>query len=201
MTRITAKLENISRVLEQIKADIKNRIMQAGQKSTENITKSAMDLMKEHAPIAFGALRDSIGKKVVYGYPVMYGISATGLKGRETRAYARPIGFGFYKLEVSPSKPNPYAKAVEYGVPPGAYEYTVHGRHYEGVPPWGKGSRLYEWVRLRGLAPFLETSARIARKIAKKGIPPKHFVRKSHSVLVGLVPDIVRRIFDKHLHF
>jgi len=179
MTRITAKLENISRVLEQIKTDIKNRIMQAGQKSTENITQSAMDLMKEHAPVAFGALRDSIGKRLVYGYPVMYGISATGLK--------RPsVG---------------YAEAVEYGVRASAYGYTVHGRHYEGVPPWGKGSRLYEWVRLKGLAPFLATSARIARKIGEKGIPAKHFVKKSHSVLVGLVPDIVKRIFDRHLHF
>ena len=177
--RIPAKLENITRVLEQIKADIKNRIMQAGQKSTENITQSAMDLMKEHAPVAFGALKDSIGKKVVYGYPVMYGISATGLKRSS-------VG---------------YVEAVEYGVPAGAYGYTKQGRHYEGVPPWGRGSRLYEWVRLRGLAPILATSARIARKIAEKGIPAKHFVRKSHSVLVGLVPDIVKRVFDKHLHF
>jgi len=177
--RIPAKLENISRVLEQIKKNITMEIEKAGRETTENITQSAMDLMKEHAPVAFGALKDSIGKRLVYGYPVMYGISATGLK--------RPsVG---------------YAEAVEYGVKASAYGYTVHGRHYEGVPPWGRGSRLYEWVRLRGLAPFLSTSARIARKIGEKGIPAKHFVKKSHSVLVGLVPDTVKRVFDKHLHF
>ena len=179
MTRITAKLENISRVLEEIKKNITMEIEKAGRETTENITQSAMDLMKEHAPVAFGALKDSIGKRLVYGYPVMYGISATGLK--------RPsVG---------------YAEAVEYGVKASAYGYTKHGRHYEGVPPWGRGSRLYEWVRLRGLAPVLATSARIARKIGRKGIPAKHFVKKSHSVLVGLVPDIVKRVFDKHLHF
>jgi len=179
MIRITAKLENISRVLEQIKKNISMEIEKAGRETTKNITQSAMDLMKEHAPVAFGALKDSIGKKLVYGYPVMYGISATGLK----RA---PVG---------------YAEAVEYGVPAGAYGYSVHGKHYEGVPPWGKGSRLYEWVRLRGLVPLLAASARIARKIGRKGIFAKHFVQKSHSVLVGLVPDIVKRIFDKHLNF
>jgi len=179
MTRITAKLENIIKVLEQIKKNITMEIEKAGRETTENITQSAMDLMKEHAPVAFGALKDSIGKKLVYGYPVMYGISATGLKRSS-------VG---------------YVEAVEYGVPAGAYGYTKHGRRYEGVPPWGEGSRLYEWVRLRGLVPILATSARIARKIAKKGIPPKHFVKKSHSVLVGLVPDVVKRIFDKHLHF
>ena len=177
--RISTKLENISKVLEEIKKNITMEIEKAGRETTEDITKSAMDLMKEHAPVAFGALKDSIGKKVVYGYPVMYGISATGLKRSS-------VG---------------YVEAVEYGVPAGAYGYTKQGRHYEGVPPWGRGSRLYEWVRLRGLAPILATSARIARKIAEKGIPAKHFVRKSHSVLVGLVPDIVKRIFDKHLHF
>jgi len=186
MMRIPAKLENINKILEQIKADIKNRILKAGQRTTEQTTQLSWELMKEHAPVASGSLRSSIGKRVIYGYPIMFGVSMTGLSPRRSSGG-----------EVSTG----YAQAVEYGVPAGAYGYEQHGRNYSGVPPWGEGSRLYEWVRLRGLSPALAVSAKIARKIGRRGITAKHFIKKSHSVLVGKLPDVVRRIFDKHLHF